>query len=63
MVMRNANPTTARRPVRLSNAACGRCDGPVYWSPARKLHCPKCPPPAVRVALTPAGRQALAAAG
>lgn len=34
----------AAAPRRITNAACPRCDGPVYWCPRRWLFCGACPP-------------------
>ena len=30
--------------LRVENAACPVCDGPIYFSDAKWLHCPKCGP-------------------
>jgi len=31
-------------PVRISNAACPACDGPIYFSEEKFIHCPDCGP-------------------
>jgi len=34
-----------QKPVRLTNARCPRCDGPVYFDEVGWLHCPRCAKP------------------
>jgi hypothetical protein len=33
---------TSTQPVRVRNAACPKCDGPVYYHPDRWLYCTRC---------------------
>jgi hypothetical protein len=33
---------SSTQPVRVRNAACPKCDGPVYYHPDRWLYCTRC---------------------